>query len=130
MSTIENTVDALAGLTDRQKIIVYVGPGLPHDRYGDLLLETVRLFRTAERANVVVYTFDPTGLDTLEEYVFTKVLLGARMTPAIGQGPGMSDLARLAQARGRAVANQTTEFSASIAENTGGRALTRRRSPR
>ena len=69
LSTLRNTTEALATLTDRQKVIVYVRPGPPADRDGDLPRLMIDLFRTAERANVVIYTFDPTGLDTLEDYV-------------------------------------------------------------
>ncbi|MEO7891593.1 MAG: VWA domain-containing protein [Vicinamibacterales bacterium] len=124
LSTIQNTVDAVGPLTDRQKMIVYVGPGIPQN--GDLFRARDALHRAAQRANVVIYTFDPTGLDTLEDYVYEKVLLGGLMAPRPdGRRPLMSDLMQVAQAKGRSIARETNEFSASLAENTNGRASIR-----
>ena len=125
ITALENTVDALARLTDRQKLIVYIGPGIPKDNDGDLFRARVALFQAAERANVVVYTFDPTGLDTLEDYIYERTRLGARMAPTLGQRGPMSDMARTAQAKALTVARETIEFSTSLAESTGGRALIR-----
>lgn len=125
MATIENTVEALGSLTDRQKVIAYVGPGIPDDRYDNLIRRRAELFQAAERANVVVYTFDPTGLDTLQGYVYARALLGARMAPRVDGGAAMSQMVASAQAAAARVTRQTAEFVASMAENTGGRALLR-----
>jgi VWFA-related protein len=132
MSSLTFTTAAIASLTDRQKMLVYVGPGIPinpewgQDYHGDLTREMNALFRAAERANVVVYTFDPTGSDGLEDYARDKFLLAARTRPTPGGSRTPMDRQMLiAQASARDVARWTTNFSAAVASNTGGRALIR-----
>jgi VWFA-related protein len=130
MSSLSFTTAAIASLTDRQEVLVYVGPGIPvnpewgRDYHGDLTREMNALFRAAERANVVVYTFDPTGSDGLEDYVRDKLMLAAttRATPGGSPAP-MDGRILMAQAGARDVARWTTDFSAAVAANTGGRAL-------
>ncbi|MEO8482049.1 MAG: hypothetical protein ABI634_07565 [Acidobacteriota bacterium] len=120
MATLENTVSALERLTDRQKVIVYVGPGVPRDSYDNIVRAMTAFFRMAERANVVVYTFDPTALDTLQDYVYGKALLGSRLAPRL-EPPLMSNLVSTAQKKASEVVSQALEFSASVADNTGSR---------
>lgn len=141
MAAFEFTTDALARLTDRQKMIVYVGPGIPVNQdapartggaqgsvltayHGDFVLRMTELFRDAERANVVVYTFDPTGSDTLQDYAYDRFFLSARSKPA-PYNMTASAASETAQRRARETAQWTTGFSSSVAENTGGRALIR-----
>ena len=138
MSTLTYTVEALATLTERQKLIAYVGPGLPIDQtlgastasrqalyHGDFTREMQALYQLAERANVVVYTFDPTGADGLERYTFDKIL---GSTAGAARGGGGGDLGQRIEATRRRAANiaqWTTDFAASVADNTGGRAFFR-----
>lgn len=132
MSALSFTTAAIASLTDRQKMLIYLGPGIPirqerdqGDYHGDLLREMNALFRAAERANVVVYTFDPTGSDGLEAYTFDRFLLAARTKPTLGDRTPLDRLILAAQGRARDAARWTTDFAAAVALNTGGRALIR-----
>lgn len=134
IAALSHTVESLAGLTDRQKIIVYVGTGLPVDQaapgsllsayHGDLLLAMAAVFRDAARANVVVYTFDPSGVYGIEDYVYEKFYLARRVVAGPSR-PTRTEAAGGARVSARAVANQTVQFSQAVAENTGGRALVR-----
>lgn len=132
MLTLGYTTEAIAALTDRRKMLVYIGPGLPirqdwgQGYHGDFGRSMVTLFREAERANVVVYTFDPTGLDGLEDYVFDKFLLAARTKPSVGGArTPMDQMLSQSQGNARNIARWTMEFSLGLADNTGGRALVR-----
>ncbi len=131
MLTLGYTTEAIAPLTDRRKMLVYIGPGLPirqnwgHGYHGDFGRAMITLFREAERANVVVYTFDPTGLDGLEDYVRERSLLGARTMPTLGGRTPMDQMLNQSQGTAREIARWTMEFSLGVADNTGGRALVR-----
>jgi VWFA-related protein len=132
------TVETLARLTDRQKVIVYVGPGVPVDQgapartaessltahHGDYVLRMTDLFRDAERAHVAIYTFDPTGLDGLEDYAFDRLLLAAKTKPAPYREP-FADIQDRLRTHAHAIARSTAAYASAVAEHTGGRALVR-----
>jgi VWFA-related protein len=139
ISALEYTIEAIAPITDRQKVIAYVGPGIPVDQtltgtrdspprpwHGEFVLYMTGVFRDAERANVVVYTFDPTGLDGLEDYAYDRIFFAeqTKSTRYPGPAPLIATIGGL-QARARSIARWAVDFSGTVAENTGGRALVR-----
>ena len=126
MSALEYTVEAIGPLTDRQKLIVYVGPGIPVNQVNggdEFVLLMNSLFKDAERANVAIYTFDTTGAEGLYDYAFDRFFLAARTRPSLGNRPPLSELMDNARSSARRVSQFTTDFAVAVAGNTGGRAL-------
>jgi VWFA-related protein len=130
--------ERLAGIPDRRKALAYISVGIPLDPVtaatptamaeqrllaeagrsnaeGEMqrdLLQMIRtLFSRAQRSNVAIYALDPAGLMGLETIL---------MQP--GYGEGLSGSLTLAQASARATLNR--DFLHTVADNTGGFAVT------
>jgi VWFA-related protein len=135
MDTLTFSVESLAQLTDRQKVMVYVGPGIPINQnlgsasrdtayHTDFVRYMSSLYRLAERSNVAVYTFDPTGADGLEDYAFDRYFLASQTKSTRYPGPPpLAERLPGIQSAARHIARWTNDFAASVADNTGGRAF-------
>jgi VWFA-related protein len=121
MDTLAKAAEYLSAAPQRRKALFYVSVGLPFDTeqlteavqfgtFGDvqgsmsrLLREMQTTFRDAQRGNVSIYAFDPSGLGGLEHYFLSRL----RMDPAA------------AATRARPY----YEFLQTVSESTGGRAV-------
>jgi len=88
IDTLRMVTNALRAIPNRQKIVVYVGPGVPADIDKASQLGTsadAELHRTAvaamqdvflraAEANVVIYSFDPTGLGGMQDVIYSKLV--------------------------------------------------------
>jgi VWFA-related protein len=138
IAVLSQLADILAGISDRRKALAFISVGVPVDvaaaasphamparpssadevtalgsaeMHRDLLQQTRVLFARAQRANIAIYALDPAGLAGVE-----SVLLQP------GYGADGSHGMTLAAASTRAALGR--EFLRTVAENTGGFALT------
>jgi VWFA-related protein len=119
VETVRHVAEILTAVPNRRKVLFWVSPGVPldveqaipevggrksmSDIMRTLATRTWDMFRAAQRANLVVYPIDPTGLGGFEEFVLRQ-----RVVPRL-------------VAREKAALN--LEFLRTAAANTGGRAI-------
>ncbi len=146
--TLRSIADGLMAIEHRRKTVVYVGPGVPvnfgdtspilasgtgkgmtaHEQNRRLASEIPELFRQMQRADIAVYTIDPSGLGGMEFYVAGHLAsVGALHwpktspidlagSPTPGTVPMTLDLAHF-------VSQLSLDFLQMTADNTGGRAI-------
>jgi VWFA-related protein len=123
VSTLNRVTEQLIAVPERRKAVVYVTIGVPFDPemlgpganlnaqgvQSQLLQMLQGTFRQARRANVNVYTVDPSGLGVLESYIQQQHLRNRASAEA-------------AMTIARRQANLHLDFMETVAENTAGRA--------
>ncbi len=146
--TLRSIADALMAVEHRRKTVVYVGPGVPvnfgekspilasgtgrgmttHEQAVRLADEMPDLFRQMQRADIVVYTIDPSGLGGLEFYVATRLqsvgaLRWPKTSPLDGAGHPTPGTVPMIMDLSHFVSRLSMDFLETTAENTGGRAI-------
>ncbi len=149
IDTLRMIAEALNGTDRRRKTVVYVGPGVPVNEGADspmaaagtgrgmatreddvrLSTEMPAIFRQMQRANVTVYTLDPSGLGGMESYLQGRMSQLPALTqwdkissidlsgnPIPGSVPRISDLSHFE-------AKLDIDFLENTAASTGGRAI-------
>jgi VWFA-related protein len=108
LRTLKYVAESMASADQRRKAVIYVGPGLPltGGGSGPLYPDAEALFREAQRANVNIYSIDPSGLGALDS-----------------ENPELAGLPADAAGRVHAINN---DFLHSLAANTGGLAILNR----
>jgi len=129
ISALRNVTDYLIAVPMRRKALIWISPGVPVDfnakapvlaqpvtglsdssmgereTMANLIADTDEFYREAQRANVAVYSIDPTGVGGLENYIMLQL-----------KGP---DAMRIAHEK----ATLSLDFSIGAATNTGGLAV-------
>jgi VWFA-related protein len=138
IAVLSQLAEILSGIRDRRKALAFISVGVPVDveaaasphimpaqpssadevaalgpaeMHRDLLQQTRALFARAQRANIAIYGLDPAGLAGLE---------GVLVQPGYGADPSRGMTLAAASAR----AGLGREFLRTVAENTGGFAMT------
>lgn len=111
LRTLQSVAESMAGADQRRKAVIFISPGLPLDASSglgstSLQPEASALFRQAQRANVNIYSIDPSTLGGLD-----------------GEDPQLSALPDEAAGRVQTIAN---DFLHALAANTGGLAIVNR----
>ncbi len=108
LRTLRDITDHLGSIRDRQKLIVYVGTGVPLNPGWEDDSQPKDIFVKALRANVNIYTIDPGGFAGFESYLLRKAQL-PQAAPQIQQE-----------------STRYRDFLQTLADNTGGRAIVNR----
>ncbi len=157
LNTLRDVAEVLASAPQRRKVLVYVSPGVAIEQantspalahgtgQGMMILEAQRhlaeqlsdIFRSMQRANVIVDSIDPSGLDGLEPYVERELLQQPAVVSIVNspdqaiaqdQATSSSNLSltttkNFARDLAHSLARNDLDFLETTAANTGGRAI-------
>ncbi len=146
MRTLQDVADILAGSSEKRKILIWVGPGIPVNPAvqstrtsqsglvigsasdAALLDELPEVFRQMQRSKIcIVYPIDPTGVDGLASYVEREMAGQPALAwpqKAQSYSLGAVPLTAVPAASDRALRGEAGfDFLEETADNTGGRAI-------